>query len=318
MTARQSTPSSEHSAHSDNVRKRVCKACDRCRLKKSKCDGASPCGRCRADNAICVFGERKKAHDKVYPKGYVEMLEQQQVWLVNGLQELYRRAHDGDAWTGEPLKLESNGHPLTHDLLTKLGALDHSKGEHFEENVDVMQHDLWRQNNGYMQRQESSDGSSDTAHSPVSHHNNNSSNNESRGGSRFADAFARHQLPPTPPSYSPSSRTQHLSIKQEQQQQQHQLTPAFQMPAQVSQQQGVNPMALQSQQTWPGNELGSFDDIDMMGNQYTLFDEQIQATGASPMYGRQMSMQCLPPSMLFDANDDFNQYFNPNTEIPSI
>lgn len=87
MTARQTSPTSDHS-HSDNVRKRVCKACDRCRLKKSKvsgsifeiiyisvqtltlqCDGSSPCGRCRADNAICVFGERKKAHDKVYPKG---------------------------------------------------------------------------------------------------------------------------------------------------------------------------------------------------------------------------------------------------------
>ena len=36
---------------------------------KDQCDGANPCGRCRTDNAICVFGERKKAHDKVYPKG---------------------------------------------------------------------------------------------------------------------------------------------------------------------------------------------------------------------------------------------------------
>lgn len=81
MAARQSSPSETHS--DANVRKRVCKACDRCRLKKSKvflllalraqadrqCDGANPCSRCRADNAICVFGERKKAHDKVYPKG---------------------------------------------------------------------------------------------------------------------------------------------------------------------------------------------------------------------------------------------------------
>lgn len=44
------------SQDSDSIRKRVCKACDRCRLKKSKCDGASPCSRCTADNAICVFG----------------------------------------------------------------------------------------------------------------------------------------------------------------------------------------------------------------------------------------------------------------------
>ncbi|PCG90484.1 Hypothetical protein PENO1_098970 [Penicillium occitanis (nom. inval.)] len=229
MAARQSTPSSEHSAHSDsNVRKRVCKACDRCRLKKSKCDGASPCGRCRADNAICVFGERKKAHDKVYPKGYVEMLEQQQIWLVNGLQELYRRAQEGEGWTGEPLKAESNGHPLTHDLLTRLGALDHTKGETFEDNVEQMQQRLWQQNAGLMQRQESSDGSSDIAHSPPtttlnlnvnnthSHqhqhrHHTHMANNHSRRHhpypvSQYADTLARHQLPPTPPgSYSPSS-----------------------------------------------------------------------------------------------------------------
>lgn len=36
MTARQSTPASEHSHSDSGVRKRVCKACDRCRLKKSK------------------------------------------------------------------------------------------------------------------------------------------------------------------------------------------------------------------------------------------------------------------------------------------
>jgi hypothetical protein len=38
------------------IRKRVCKACDRCRIKKGKCDGANQCSRCKIDNAICVFG----------------------------------------------------------------------------------------------------------------------------------------------------------------------------------------------------------------------------------------------------------------------
>jgi hypothetical protein len=48
--------SSQDSTSADGLRKRVCKACDRCRLKKSKCDGSSPCSRCKSDNAICVFG----------------------------------------------------------------------------------------------------------------------------------------------------------------------------------------------------------------------------------------------------------------------
>lgn len=42
--------------HDGGIRKRVVKACDRCRLKKSKCDGSNPCTRCKQDNAICQFG----------------------------------------------------------------------------------------------------------------------------------------------------------------------------------------------------------------------------------------------------------------------
>ncbi|KAJ5692112.1 hypothetical protein N7462_001535 [Penicillium macrosclerotiorum] len=303
MAARQSTPTSDHS-HSDNVRKRVCKACDRCRLKKSKtdtaqkCDGASPCSRCRADNAICVFGERKKAHDKVYPKGYVEMLEQQQAWLVHGLQELYRRTIDGEGWLGDRLKPEPNGHPLTHDLLTRLGALDHTKGERFEENPEVMQHELWR-NNG-MQRQESSDGSSESAHSPVAR-------------SRFSsDAFSSQQtMPPTPPAYSPSSRA--APIKTE---------PAMAAPANpqsqyaLSMQGVVNPLALQGgAPQWPGsNGFNPFDEMDMMTSaDYANlnFDDPIP----SPMFNRPMPMNCVPSG----DYDDFNQFLNPNpTEITSI
>ncbi|KAL1963809.1 hypothetical protein VTN77DRAFT_7740 [Rasamsonia byssochlamydoides] len=311
MTARQSTPTSEHSSHSDsNVRKRVCKACDRCRLKKSKCDGANPCGRCRADNAICVFGERKKAHDKVYPKGYVEMLEQQQAWLVHGLQELYRRTHEGEGWPGEPLKPEANGHPLTHDLLSRLGALDQSKGEHFEENTEVMQQELWRQNAGCMQRQESSDGSSDSAHSPVV--------NTTTSSTRFADAVARHQLPPTPPSYSPS-RAQPLSIKTEPTTMSSLSNPAY--SAAMSVQGVVDPVALQGpQQPWPQNTFSPFDEMDLMNTaDYTTlsFDDQTQNT-SSPLFNRQMPMNCLPSTGFFDPNDDFNQFLNANTEITSI
>lgn len=62
-------PHRRSSSGLDSVRKRVNKACDRCRLKKSKCDGNRPCNRCKADNAICQFGERKRHGDRNFAKG---------------------------------------------------------------------------------------------------------------------------------------------------------------------------------------------------------------------------------------------------------
>lgn len=69
---------------------------------------------------------------------YVEMLERQQVWLVRGLRELYRRTIESGVWPGDSLELETNGHPLTHDLLARLGVLDQSKGFRFEEDTQSL------------------------------------------------------------------------------------------------------------------------------------------------------------------------------------
>lgn len=214
------------------------------------------------------------------------MLEQQQVWLVNGLQELYRRATEGESWSGELLKPEPNGHPLTHDLLTRLGALNHTKGERFEENPETMQQDLWRHG---MQRQDSSDGSSEP-HSPAH--------------TRFSDAFSQHNLPPTPPTHNHNSPPAPVKLEHDQ--------PIMSAPPQyASAMQGVvNPLALQGGQWSTG--FGPFDDMELMGPDYLglSFDDQI----TSPMFSRQMPMGCL-------SNDyeDFNQFLNPNgTEIASI
>lgn len=234
------------------------------------------------------------------------MLEQQQAWLVTGLQELYRLAKDSERWPGEPLKCEANGHPLTHDVLSRLGALDQSKGERFEENTEVMQQELWKRNAGYMQRQESSDGSSESAQSPVAQ-------------SRFPDGFFRHQLPPTPPSYSPSSRTQPLSAKTEPQI--PQSSTAYSAP--LSMQQGVvDPIALQGPQQWPSSGFGPFDEMDLMGStDYTSLsfdDPQVN----SPMFNRQIPLNCMPSGSFMDTKgdyDEFNQFLNSNpTEITSI
>lgn len=67
---------SENSVHACHVKKkRVGKACDSRRIKKTKCDGKKPCNRCLLDNKICVFTEKRKVKEKIHPPGYIELLE---------------------------------------------------------------------------------------------------------------------------------------------------------------------------------------------------------------------------------------------------
>ncbi|KAF8468250.1 hypothetical protein BDZ91DRAFT_102432 [Kalaharituber pfeilii] len=61
-----STTGSPSSASADNDlddagrnAKRTPKACDRCRHKKTKCTGESPCQRCRLDNTVCSYTNRR-------------------------------------------------------------------------------------------------------------------------------------------------------------------------------------------------------------------------------------------------------------------
>ncbi|KAK4551493.1 Fluconazole resistance protein 1 [Recurvomyces mirabilis] len=192
----------------DAIRKRVCTACDRCRLKKSKCDGTSPCTRCRADNAICVLGVRKKSHDKVYPKGYVEMLEQQQNQLVSALNIMYQRLQAVQAWPGATLP-ETNGHPLTHDMLAALDLLEMKQDgsgevETFEGDCDKLQAKLVAHGAGFVQRRGSISSDSDHSQQDRPH-----LQGDSRPGKRsvFRESFAFNSTSSTPLIRSPAPRS---------------------------------------------------------------------------------------------------------------
>ncbi|KAK9354758.1 hypothetical protein V1523DRAFT_407215 [Lipomyces doorenjongii] len=82
-----------------STRKRVGKACDACRIKKSKCDGSRPCSRCVAEDKICVFTDRKRTTDKIYSGPYVELLESRIKMLQQGIELLVQRINRGDSIT---------------------------------------------------------------------------------------------------------------------------------------------------------------------------------------------------------------------------
>lgn len=65
------------------------RACDRCRIKKSKCDGDTPCLRCSQDDAPCIVS--KKAHTDSQSRlgEYVQSIESQQTSLVRALQKCH-------------------------------------------------------------------------------------------------------------------------------------------------------------------------------------------------------------------------------------
>ncbi|KAF7526723.1 hypothetical protein PCG10_003790 [Penicillium crustosum] len=122
------------------------------------------------------------------------MLEQQQAWLVQGLQELYRRIVEGEGWPTDHMKLHPNGHPLIHYLLKRLGILDHGKGERFEEDPEALQQNLRRTNAG-VQRQEFPEGESSTPRFTFV-------------PSHFSlGPFSQHTMMPMPSTYIASNRT---------------------------------------------------------------------------------------------------------------
>ncbi|KAK3310801.1 uncharacterized protein B0T15DRAFT_50623 [Chaetomium strumarium] len=112
-----------HSQNGDGRHKRVWKACERCRMKKTKCDGEFPCKRCKDDGLICTAGTRKKIEYKQLPPGYAEVLENTQFVLIATVQKLYSMVRNGEPWDfGEP-ELNDRGQPVVHNVAAKLGCL---------------------------------------------------------------------------------------------------------------------------------------------------------------------------------------------------
>ena len=180
------------------------------------------------------------------------MLEQQQSQLVAGIQQLYELTQKGHTWIGPPLKESTNGHPLTHDILDRLGVLKQeglSGDEPFEEDLNSLQHKLIASGAPYMHRQESSDGLSENGHSPVS---------EAVPPKRPRHSIGR--LPLTPPMDTSRPRNNSADTQRFQSSKPISTTPA--VPS-------VPPSILQQQ--WPMPMTGVEDSMEFLDRAYDSF-----------------------------------------------
>lgn len=99
-------------------KKRVCKACDSCRIKKTKCNGMKPCMRCISNNKICTYTERRRSKDKSYPAGYVELLETRLDILTRSLKKLFEMSEAGENLSS--LRSDSTGELSINRLISRL------------------------------------------------------------------------------------------------------------------------------------------------------------------------------------------------------
>ncbi|KAM6514065.1 Fluconazole resistance protein 1 [Fusarium falciforme] len=112
-----------HAAGMGARHKRVWKACERCRMKKTKCDGELPCKRCKDGGLVCTAGVRKKMEYKQLPRGYAEVLENTQFALIATVHKLYSMVRNKQSWElGEP-ELNGRGQPVIHNIAQKLGCI---------------------------------------------------------------------------------------------------------------------------------------------------------------------------------------------------
>ncbi|KAF3991097.1 hypothetical protein FT663_01780 [Candidozyma haemuli var. vulneris] len=126
-------------------KKRAGKACDSCRIKKTKCDGRKPCSRCIADNRICAYSDKRKSKEKAHPPGYVELLETRVELLTRSLEKMVHLSESHLPWLSSLMararadhsRLSPGEHPdndlkddyvpineVVHHLIAEHGILD--------------------------------------------------------------------------------------------------------------------------------------------------------------------------------------------------
>lgn len=94
-TSTATTTTTEPPAVKDESRRRVTRACDSCRVRKTKCDGDKPCMKCANENQVCTYTQCKKPTGRVFSPEYVELLESKVKLLSSSLAILAEVVSEG-------------------------------------------------------------------------------------------------------------------------------------------------------------------------------------------------------------------------------
>ncbi|KAF5243254.1 hypothetical protein FANTH_8263 [Fusarium anthophilum] len=94
-------------------------------MKKTKCDGQTPCKRCRDGQKICNTSARKAIILENTPRGYAEVLEQSQRISIQTVCKLYCMVRNSQPWKldePEP-QLNEHGQPVAQYIAKILGCV---------------------------------------------------------------------------------------------------------------------------------------------------------------------------------------------------
>ncbi|ETI22956.1 hypothetical protein G647_04751 [Cladophialophora carrionii CBS 160.54] len=94
-------------------RMRIGRACDRCKVKKSKCDGNVPCSTCTLSDSTCEYSARRRREARDWYWGMQDIIDE-------ALQRLYWACREGTGFPGV-VPDESSGRVSTDAILRGLG-----------------------------------------------------------------------------------------------------------------------------------------------------------------------------------------------------